>query len=105
MAKFHGNIGYVKTVETSPGIWTDEIILRMYTGDVLKNSVRWKSEDKINDDLYFDNQLSIVTDTFAIENAYAMKFVEFMGARWRISNIMIDRPRFTITIGGLYHGG
>lgn len=28
-----------------------------------------------------------------------------MGARWKVTEVQIDYPRLTLTLGGLYNGG
>ena len=43
MDKFYGKIGFSSTKETSPGIWTEEIVDKEYYGDILRNSRRWQS--------------------------------------------------------------
>ena len=35
MAKFYGVIGYAETLETSPGVWTEQITERNYYGDLI----------------------------------------------------------------------
>lgn len=105
MAKFYGPIGYANTVESKPGVWTDEIVERNYSGDVLRNTSSWTtSPDSTNDDLRINNQISIVADPYAIQNSYSMKYVKFMGAKWKITNIEVKYPRLILTIGGLYNG-
>ena len=103
MAKFRGNIGYVKTVETSPGVWSDETVTRLYSGDVLQNNRRWQQSDKINEDLTISIKISIVSDNYILENLMYLKFVEYMGAKWKVTDISIERPRLTLTLGGLYN--
>lgn len=103
MAKFRGNIGYVKTVETSPGVWSDETVTRLYSGDVLQNNRRWQQSDKINEDLTISIKISIVSDNYILENLMYLKFVEYMGAKWKVTDISIERPRLILTLGGLYN--
>lgn len=103
MAKFRGNIGYVKTVETSPGVWSDETVTRLYSGDVLHNNRRWQQSDKINEDLTISIKISIVSDNYILENLMYLKFVEYMGAKWKVTDISIERPRLILTLGGLYN--
>lgn len=105
MAKFHGNIGFVQTSEsaTSPGVWEDSIVLRAYSGDVFKKSYKWVTADKLNEDLNISNQISIVIDDYILNNTHRMKFVEYLGQRWKITDITVDRPRMTLSIGGLYN--
>lgn len=103
MAKFRGNIGYVQTVETSPGVWSDETVTRLYSGDVLQNNRRWQQSDKINEDLTISIKISIISDNYILENLMYLKFVEYMGAKWKVTDISIERPRLTLTLGGLYN--
>lgn len=104
MAKFYGAIGYAKTVETMPGVWTEQITERDYYGDVIRNSRRLQSSDKVNDDISINNQISIVADPYAINNFHSMRYVEFMGAKWKISDVEVQYPRLLLTLGGLYNG-
>ena len=104
MAKFYGTIGYAKTVETMPGVWTEQITERDYYGDVIRNSRRLQSSDKVNDDISISNQISIVADPYAINNSHSMRYAEFMGAKWKISDVEVQYPRLLLTLGGLYNG-
>lgn len=104
MAKFYGLIGYAETSETSPGVWTEVITERSYYGDVIKNSRRWQAGENLNDDLTINNQISIVADPFAYQNFHAIKYIKWMGASWKITNIDVQSPRLILTIGGVYNG-
>lgn len=104
MAKFYGAIGYAKTMETMPGVWTEQITERDYYGDVIRNSRRLQSSDKVNDDINISNQISIVADPYAINNFHSMRYAEFMGAKWKISDVEVQYPRLLLTLGGLYNG-
>ena len=104
MAKFYGNIGYIKTVEVEPGIWEEQVVERPYSGDLVRNSGRFQSSGGVNDDIVMFNNISIVADPYANENFQYMKYVEFMGAKWNITNIDIQYPRISLTTGGVYNG-
>lgn len=106
MARWHGIVGYIETKETSPGVWKPETTERPYYGDVLSNSSRWTaSSDSTNDDLNINNQISIVADPFAYQNFHSIKYVEFMGAKWKVTSVNANqRPRLILTIGGVYNG-
>ena len=104
MAKFYGVIGYAITSETEPGIYEETIIERSYFGDLIKNTRRLQSSDKVNDDINISNSISIVADPYANENFHAMRYVEFMGAKWKISDVDVQYPRLVLTIGGVYNG-
>jgi hypothetical protein len=103
MAKFCGVIGYAVTKETEPGIWEEQIVEVEYFGDVIRNSRRFIGSAKVNDDINISNQISIIADPFANNNFHAMKYVVFMGAKWKISEVTVQYPRLVLTIGGLYN--
>lgn len=104
MAKFYGAIGYAVTSETAPGVWTEGITERNYSGDVIRNTRRWQSSDKLNDDLVLNNLISIIADPFATQTFHAMRYIKWMGASWKITNVEVQRPRLILTIGGIYNG-
>ena len=103
MPKFYGPIGYAETKETAPGVWTEVITERYYYGDVNRNTRRLQTSDKVNDDINVSNEISIVADPFANGNFHAMRYVGFMGAKWKISNVEVQYPRLILSIGGLYN--
>lgn len=105
MAKFYGAVGFADTVEeTTPGVWEEKITERNYSGDLVKNVRRLNNSGGVNDDIDVANQISIVADPFAYSNFHSMRYVDFMGARWKISSIDVQHPRLILTIGGLYNG-
>lgn len=105
MAKYCGKIGYATTVETTPGVWSEQIVERKYYGDLTRNSRRIQSPDKVNDDIVIANQLSIVADPYAINNFHSMRYAEFMGAKWKVSDVEVQYPRLILTLGGVYNNG
>ncbi len=105
MAKFFGVIGYGLNEETRPGVWKDQIIERQYYGDLIRNTRRLQSTENLNDDINIANEISIVADPFAYQNFHAMRYVEFMGAKWKITNVEVQYPRLILTIGGVYNAG
>lgn len=104
MAKWFGKIGYAETVETAPGVWVEQITVREYYGDLTRNTRRLQTADKVNDDLNINNELSIVSDPYAYNHFYAMRYAEFMGAKWKITNVEVQLPRLILSLGGLYNG-
>ena len=103
MAKWYGAIGYSETVETKPGVWKEQITERMYSGDLLRNTSRFQNTDKLNDDINVLNEISIVADPYANQNFHFMRYIEFMGTKWKISNVEVQYPRLRLTIGGEYN--
>ena len=103
MSKYYGTIGYAKTIETSPGVWEETIIEKNYKGDVLRNTRRYESADKLNDNININNQISILADSYAYENFFSMRYITWFGSKWKITNIEVQRPRLLLTIGGVYN--
>ena len=104
MAKFYGVIGYGVSAETDPGVYEVPIQERSYFGDVLSRSWKFDSSEGVNDDINIANRISIVADEFAYANSYAMRYVEFMGAKMKVTNVEVLPPRLILTIGGVYNG-
>lgn len=104
MAKYHGKIGFAITQETSPGVWKETIVEKEYGGDINRIRRNWSVGNTVNEDLDISNEVSIVANPFARENAPFMKYITWMGQCWRITSISVDYPRMVLTIGGLYNG-
>lgn len=104
MPKYAGKIGFAKQVEVAPGVWDDSIVERTYRGDILRNTNRWETRDKVNEDFNISNSVSVVADSFIYENSYAMKYLTLHGVRWSIGSFEEKPPRLIINIGGLYNG-
>ena len=103
--KFYGPIGFTETVEISPGVWEEVLVPHNYYGDVVRNSRRYESSsDKLNDNLNITNQFSIVADAYAYQNFHKMRYVEWMGAKWKIASVdATNRPRLILEVGGVYN--
>ena len=104
MAKFYGIIGYGETIETAPGVWTEQIKRIHYFGELIRNTCKLQNSDKLNDDINISNEISILADPYAYDNFHSMRFIEFMNAKWKISNVEVQYPRLILTIGGIYNG-
>lgn len=105
MGKFYGKIGFLRTVEEpeESSIWVEKLEEREYYGDIVRDSRRWASADKLNDDLTISNQFSVIADAFAYENFGAMKYVEFLGVKWKVTDVEVQYPRLIISVGGVYN--
>lgn len=105
--KFHGIVGYATVREGTGdriGIDEDVIIEKPYYGDVLRNTRKYEKGESVLDELKIDNKISIIADAFAWEHFFKMKYVQWMGCLWNITNIEVERPRLILTIGGVYNG-
>ena len=103
MAKFYGNIGYAQMVETKPGVYDEKITEKQYYGDLIKNTRKLQSTDQLNDNINVANEISILADPFANQNFHSMRYVEFMGAKWKITNVEVQYPRLILSVGGVYN--
>ena len=104
MAKFSGVVGYGETEEVRPGVFEEVITEYSYFGDVLRNARRLQDDNKVLDDIAVSNSISIVADEFANEHIYAMRYVKWQGVRWKVSEVVVERPRLILRLGGVYNG-
>lgn len=105
MAKWFGVVGYGVQQQTIPGVYEDTITEREYSGDVIQNGSRWSTNpESTNDNLTISNRISIVSDPFARDNFHTMRYVTFMGTKWKITSVDVQYPRLILTIGGVYNG-
>lgn len=104
MNKFYGSIGYAELVETTPGVWTEQIVSRNYYGDVIRDLRRLQEASKVNDDISVSSEISVVADPYAYNHFHTMRYVEFMGAKWKIVSVEPKYPRLILSVGGLYNG-
>lgn len=105
--KFFGKIGFIRTdqeSEVKKGVYLPSEETRDYYGDVVTNRRIWEKSDKSsNDDLQVTNSISIVADSYMMDNRGYMKYVIWEGLKWEIRSITIEFPRITIDLGGIYH--
>ena len=104
MAKYCGNIGFAETIETRPGVWEDKITEYVYYGDLIRNTRRLQSGSNLNDNINIANNISIVADPYANKNFHKIRYVEFMGTKWKVSDVEVQFPRLILTLGDVYNG-
>lgn len=105
MAKFYGAIGYGETVEVSPGVYDDVITERQYFGDIVRNTRKLQDGLSVNDDISVNNSISIVADAYANEHFFAIRYVQWAGALWKVSDVdATQSPRLILRLGGVYNG-
>lgn len=104
MARFYGIVGYGQTVNQGVGVHELVITERNYYGDVVRNTRRNESGDKVNDDLSVSNSISIVSDDYANQNFFAIRYVEWAGTLWKVEDVEVQSPRLLLRLGGVYNG-
>lgn len=103
MAKWCGQIGYASVIETDPGVWEEQIIEKTYYGDVNSNRRQLQNITEINDTINVTNQISFVSDPYAMENFHTIRYATFMGTKWKVLSAEVQYPRISITLGGVYN--
>ena len=104
MAKLYGEIGYMKTEETKPGVWKKVITEKKYSGDLNRYTRKWTNGQKVNGDITITSEVSIIADPFLIDNLHTIRYVKVYGQPWEIDTIDIQHPRLVLTLGGVYNG-
>lgn len=107
MTKFFGKVGFGHHVEepADSGVWVDAVVEYDYYGDVVRNTRRLQEGQSLNDDLSVNNSISIVADEYANEHFHALRYVQWAGALWKVSEVDAStRPRLILRLGGVYNG-
>ena len=101
--KWFGQVGFRITERVKPGVCEDRIVERDYYGDLLKNYKKDKSDSTINDEFTINNQIRILSDPFLSENFHQMRYITFMGNKYKIASVEVNFPGMLIDLGGLYN--
>lgn len=104
MNRFSGKVGYGETVETAPGVHEDVITERPHFGDVVRNSLKFREGQSVNNDLSVSNSISIVADAYANVHFSHIRYVEWAGALWSVTDVQVQSPRLLLSLGGVYNG-
>ena len=102
--RFHGKVGFGETVETSPGVYEDNIVEHEYFGDVVRTSRKLTEGENLNRDLSLTNSISIVGNAYANEHFFEIRYVEWAGILWTVTDVEVQRPRMLLTLGEVYNG-
>lgn len=104
MGKWFGRIGYATPTETSPGVWEDVITEHESYGDTVRNIRRLTGAEKLNDNVKINEELSIIADPYAISNFHNIRYVTYMGAKWKVDSVDASQyPRLVLTMGEVYN--
>lgn len=103
MPKCSGVIGYALAGETRPGVWEEGITTKPYIGNIVKDTRRIVDQGEINGSININNNISIVSNSFMLENLEYMRYLTLNKSKWKISSVDIVPPRIIITLGGIYN--
>jgi hypothetical protein len=104
MARFHGRVGFGISTETKPGVWSDAMVEHSFFGDVVQNRRILTQGEGVNKNLSVGNSISIVANAYAREHFFAIKYVEWQGVLWAVTDVAVEHPRLVLSLGEVYNG-
>lgn len=102
--RFHGQVGFGETVETSPGVHEDDIVEQEFFGDVTRAARKLTEGEDLNQDLSLVNTISIVGNAYANEHFFEIRYVKWEEVYWTVTDVEIQRPRLLLRLGEVYNG-
>lgn len=108
MPKFADVVGFStgNDVETSPGVWVEEIIEILHYGDLVRTNRRLQGNEKINNDVSVSsNSISVVADPYSKNHFFNIRYVRWAGQVWDVDDVdATNPPRLILRLGGVYNG-
>lgn len=104
MNRWYGKVGYVETAEVEPGTWEEQEAERYYYGELVRNSSKFQTSGGVNDDRDVSVELSIIADPYLDLHFNSIRYVEFMGVKWKVNTVEPKYPRLILSLGGEYNG-
>lgn len=105
MAKWSGKIGFEIEYEDDYGVVTEYPIEKPYVGDLDRNFRRLQAGISVNDKVSINNEISVIADPFMFNNFHTIRYVTYMGTKWKVDTVEVRYPRLVITLGGVYTNG
>lgn len=106
MSRFYGDIGFMVSTETAPGVWSAEHIEHhAYYGDVTRDYRQIESGSNVNSSPNINSTIAVVGDEFAFAHIADMRYVEYLGTQWSIKSVEPKDRKIILSIGGVYNGG
>lgn len=105
MSRYYGTLGFVETMEEpeGSGVWKPVVTEHPYFGELVRNTHRWQNGVSTNDDLAISNELLVTLDGYVTVHLPFLRYVEFMGAYWKVTSVQVESPHLRLTIGGVYN--
>jgi hypothetical protein len=104
MAKFHGQVGFGESVEGTPGVFADTIVEFPYYGEIIQNRRILQPGQTLNKDFSVSDSISIVANQYALDHFFAIRYVEWAGERWTVTDVQFQLPRLILQLGEVYNG-
>ena len=104
MNRWYGKIGFAEQVEVAQSVWTEQITERIYRGDIIRNTRRLQDSQQIKSNISISKRISVIGDAYIRDHFVDMRWVEFMGAKWKAIEVDASQaPRLIITLGELWN--
>lgn len=86
MSKWTGKVGFAVNGEVEPGLWVDEVVEKVYKGELLSD--RWRRQNSIgvNDNINLLNSISIIANPYALNIAHRL-LTSNQGEKWKVTDI------------------
>ena len=104
MAKFYTMIGFVDLVTDDIGVTREHVTEQRLCCEERRNIRRLENPGQINDDVNISNEFSIVANPYAYQNFHKIRYMVYMGTKWKVTSVEISYPRLILSLGGVYHG-
>ena len=104
MARYSGLVGFrTEDVEKAPGIFTQAFVEKPMRGEVVTSRKQYIQGNQAYDDSELSNQISLVGSQFSYENYTNIKYLTYLGRKWKVISAAVEHPRIIVTLGGLYN--
>ncbi len=103
--KFAGMIGFVKTEETAPDVWTEVATEKPFEGDVVSFRGKWQSiNGSTNDEVRLNQSISVLIGPDLIDSIGNIRYVRWLGECWKVEDMTPGYPRVILNLGGVWNG-
>lgn len=85
-------------------MFVDAITEHIHTGDIIRASRQLREGEDLNKNLSTGNSISIVANAYASEHFFRIRYVEWAGALWSVTDVEVQRPRLILRLGEKYNG-
>lgn len=104
MGRYFGKVGYGFDTSEVRGVHKLEFVERELYGDVYSVSRRLVSSQQVIDNIEISNRFSLVADAFALSNFKNIQYIEYMGTKWKVTDVAVEPPRLNLSAGGVFNG-
>lgn len=78
--------------------------VRQYFGELNRNHRRLEATAAgTNDNITINNEISIIADEYAYNNFHTIRWLEFMGNKWKVSSVDVQPPRLILSVSEVYN--